>query len=314
MDQYVKMIQYAAPWLGDDTDVDFDILSFASRSLAKGFAVALCTLVDIRGGASKALGAHMAVRADGSYCGYVSGGCTEAAIAAEAVQAIAENRDRFVRIGEGSPFFDIVLPCGGGITVAVHVLRDHVPLDQALDDLSARKSVGLSYNPREQSLLLQRSQESIGWAGERFLTSYKPRARLLISGHSIEASTTAKVAAAAGYDVVCHKPEPHKELDRRIIDQYTAVALLHHDLDMEAPVLRAALESKPFYIGALGSSRTHEKRLERLLQAGFAPTDVARVKAPIGLFGKARNSRTLTLSVLAEIASRWQELASVKVN
>jgi len=314
MGQPFEVIEYTAPRKAIETDVDFDILSFASRNLAQGIAVALCTLVDIRGGSSKALGAHMAVRADGFYCGYVSGGCTEAAIATEAVQALANRTDRFVMMGEGSPFFDIVLPCGGGITVAIHVLRDHVPLDQALADLSARRSVGLSYNPREQSLHLKRTQESIGWTGDFFSTSYRPRPRLLISGRSVETSATAKVAEAAGYDVVCHRPEPHKSIDQGIIDQYTAIALLHHDLDMEAPMLRAALESQPFYIGALGSSRTHEKRIERLRQQGFASKEIARIKAPIGLFGKARDSGTLALSVLAEVAVQWQALASVKVN
>jgi xanthine dehydrogenase accessory factor len=250
-------------------------------------AVALCTLVEIRGGSSRALGAHMAVRADGNYCGYISGGCTEAAVAAEAVLAIANGTDRFLMIGEGSPFFDIVLPCGGGITIAIHVLRNQGPITKALADLERRRAVTLCYHPGQQSLNVTHGQQSAGWCGDTFLTFYRPRPRLFVSGRSIETYQTARIAEAAGYNVVCHNPEPEK------------------------PVLRAAFREEPFYIGALGSSRTHEKRTERLLSLGFGIDKISQVKAPIGLFGKARDAQTLALSVLADIASRWQMHATI---
>jgi xanthine dehydrogenase accessory factor len=314
MAQASTTIEYVAPRRAVVTDLDVDILSFASHHFAQGAGVALCTLVEIRGGSSKALGAHMAVRADGLYCGYVSGGCTEPAIAAEAVEAIAKGADRFVMIGEGSPFFDIVLPCGGGITVAVHVIRDRGPIDAVLAEVEERHSAGFCYSPGRQSLCVQQIQGKVGWRDDMFMTSYRPRARLLISGRSIEMYATAKVGEAAGYDVICHDPSIRKGIDEDSIDEYTAVALLHHDLDVEIPILRAALERSPFYVGALGSSRTHEKRVSRLLQLGVSATAIARVKAPIGLIGKVRDAHTLALSVLADVAVEWQDLGAKGVS
>ncbi len=98
------------------TDEPGRILRYAHESFLAGVPVALVTLVEVRGGAARAVGAQMAVRGDGRYCGFVSGGCTETAVAAEAIEALRKGRDRFLRLGEGSPFFDIVLPCGEGST------------------------------------------------------------------------------------------------------------------------------------------------------------------------------------------------------
>lgn len=93
-----------------------------------GKGAVLVTLVEIRGGAARPLGAQMVVREDGRYCGFVSGGCVEAAAAFEALEVMGSGRDREICYGEGSPWFDIVLPCGGGITLTLHKLRSAQPL------------------------------------------------------------------------------------------------------------------------------------------------------------------------------------------
>ncbi|WP_333631001.1 XdhC family protein, partial [Agrobacterium cavarae] len=86
----------------NNSDYPAEILRFALNALDGGGA-ALATLVEIRGGAARSLGAHLAVSSDGHYCGYLSGGCIEAAVAAEALKAMEEGRDRVVKYGEGSP-------------------------------------------------------------------------------------------------------------------------------------------------------------------------------------------------------------------
>ncbi|STE88162.1 xanthine dehydrogenase accessory factor [Escherichia coli] len=83
----------------------------------------------------------------------------------------------------------------------------------------------------------------------------------------------------------------------------TAVILLCHDLNRELPVLQAAREAKPFYLGALGSHRTHTLRLQKLHELGWSREETAQIRAPVGIFPKARDAHTLALSVLAEIAS-----------
>jgi xanthine dehydrogenase accessory factor len=74
-------------------------------------------------------------------------------------------------------------------------------------------------------------------------------------------------------------------------------------LDLEAAVIETALRSSAFYIGALGSTRTHRRRVERLTASGHDQREVERIKAPIGLFGPTRDSSSLALSVLADVAA-----------
>lgn len=288
------------------TDKAYDVLQFAIENIKTGLRVALCTLVEIRGGSSRPLGAHMAVSEDGRYCGYVSGGCTEAAIAAEALQAMKSGHDRFVMLGEGSPFFDIVLPCGGGITVAIHLVKNVEPLCSINMLVDQRRCASLCYRPGVEQLSLGLEDPRTGWNGDGFITHYRPKVRMVLSGRSLEVETTASIARAAGYDVFLLEDEARTNVDPTMIDPDTAIALLQHDLDREIPVLEAALRALPFYIGALGSSRTHEKRVERLRRSGYSDEAIARIKAPIGVFGRARDAQSLALSVLADIAASRQ--------
>ena len=117
------------------TDDHRTILRFAVEALMSGKGAVLVTLVEIHGGAARPLGAQMVVREDGRYCGFVSGGCVEAAAAFEALEMMGSGRDREIRYGEGSPWFDIVLPCGGGITLTLHKLRSAQPLLAVLNRL-----------------------------------------------------------------------------------------------------------------------------------------------------------------------------------
>lgn len=276
-----------------------DILQFAVDAYREG-AVALATLVEIRGGAARALGSHVVVAADGRFCGYVSGGCVEAAVASEALLAMAEGRDRTVSFGEGSPFFDLVLPCGGGITVAIHLIRNPLALYQVLQRLSRRLPAALRYMPDRQLIETADSVERAGWVGGNFMSAYRPVTRVVISGTNNEAAKLGVLARACGYDVVSVDPAM---LDKSIIDPFSAIVMLHHDLDAEQDATNAALGSAAFYIGALGSSRTHRRRVEQLQSRGWSSEAINRIRAPIGLFGPTKDSTSLALSVLADIAA-----------
>ncbi len=283
------------------TDDPAKILGFAVERFHQGFDVALATLVEIRGGAARTLGSHVVVAADGRFCGYVSGGCVEAAVAAEALLAMEAGQDRAVMFGDGSPFIDIVLPCGGGISIAIHLLRNVTVIEHVLECLGDREAAGLRYAPERQSLEFAEAPPRACWREGKFLTVYRPRTRLVISGQTIEAETVARLAEASGYEVVLPSQDAiHLGLK---IDPYTAIVVLHHDLDREAPILSAALMSEGFYIGALGSTRTHRRRVDRLKALGYGDSDMHRIKAPIGVFGPARDSTSLALSVLADIAA-----------
>ena len=129
---------------------------------------------------------------------------------------------------------------------------------------------------------------------------YRPRQRMLLAGTPLEAGVVARVAEVSGYDVV--KIERGQTPLPDQLDADTAVVLLFHDIDRELPLLEAALASSAFYIGALGSRRTHAKRCEALRKRGHGETALARIKAPIGIFDKATDASSLALSVVADLA------------
>ncbi|KPH05069.1 XdhC family protein (plasmid) [Rhizobium acidisoli] len=284
------------------SDDPAELLRFAIDANASGGA-ALATLVEIRGGAARTLGSHMVVAANGRFCGYVSGGCVEAAVASEALLAMAAGRDRTVTFGDGSPFFDIVLPCGGGISVAIHVLKNAGALRHVLDRLERRQAAALSYSQERQTLEPADPPHRACWIERDFVSVYRPRTRLVLAGQAIEAQAVAGLAAVAGYDVVISRQGEEGRAAAGRIDPFTAVVLLHHDLDAEAAILKTSLQSPAFYIGALGSTRTHRRRVERLTALAFGRDEIDRIKAPIGMFGPTRDATSLALSVLADVAA-----------
>jgi xanthine dehydrogenase accessory factor len=289
----------AVPFCALMTDDPETILNYAAERFETDGKSALVTLVDVRGGSARALGAQMAVGIDGGYCGYVSGGCTEAAVAAEAVDAIAKGQDRFLLLGEGSAFFDIQLPCGGGITLAIHVLKEAGPLRRVLARLRSRQVGALCYNAVKQTTTVAEDAEN----GASYIRRYRPRRRLVMFGRGIELDCTTRVADHSGFETFAFDGQSRSGFDETLIDADTAVALLFHDLDQELPFLKIALQHNPFYIGALGSKRTHERRREALRKYGYTDHDIDRIKAPIGMFGPARDGNALALSILADVAA-----------
>ncbi|MBD9371022.1 XdhC family protein [Rhizobium sp. ARZ01] len=119
------------------------------------------------------------------------------------------------------------------------------------------------------------------------------------SGQTGEVEAVARIAGAAGHDVSTIKGSSCFEN----IDRFSAVTLLHHDLDAEEEILLASLKSSAFYIGALGSTRTQKRRHDRLKRLGIDDEALNRIKAPIGLFGPTRDASLLAISVLADVSA-----------
>lgn len=184
-----------------DSDDPQELLGFALE-VSRTHPCALATLVDIKGGAARSLGSHIVVAADGRYAGYVSGGCAEAAIAAEALLAIHDRKDMLVTFGKDSPLKDIVLPCGGSIIVAIHVLKDVASLQSAVTRLSERHPAALSYDPNEENLTLSDLVQGTGWKRGIFTTVYHPPVRTLVSGGSFEVARFTALMRAAEMEAV----------------------------------------------------------------------------------------------------------------
>ena len=152
-----------------------------------------------------------------------------------------------------------------------------------------------------------------------FLRVYAPPPRLLVVGAVHIAQALAPMAALAGFEVTIIDPRrafasaerfagialitewPDEAMARLFPDTMTAVVTLTHDPKLDDPALIAALNSPAFYIGSLGSTRTHAKRLERLRAEGFDAVALARIHAPVGLDLGGRMPAEIALSILAQV-------------
>lgn len=152
-----------------------------------------------------------------------------------------------------------------------------------------------------------------------FVRSYGAPWTLMVVGAVHIAQFLAPMARLAGFDVVLIDPRrafaaehrfpglklvigwPDEVMEQTPPNRQTAVVTLTHDPKIDDPALFAALRSPAFFVGALGSSRTHAKRVDRLTAGGIAPTDIARIAAPVGLDLGGRAPAEIAVSVLAEV-------------
>ncbi|NGP16430.1 XdhC family protein [Devosia aurantiaca] len=307
--------------VGLDPDDPASVFTLLSLGLEHGVPGALLTIIDISGGAPRGLGAQMAVLADGRYCGYVSGGCVEAAVAAEAMRAIEAGKDEILRFGTGSKFIDIRLPCGGSIDVHVHVRPDATIIAEALNLLAARKTFSLRFDTAASSVKLtphSAPRARSEWQAFVFVRHYHPLTQLLLIGEGHELVALARLGCAAGLPVRAYMTAEAgsdqvqtfgaavtlldgADLPELPADPFTAIVFLLHDRFKEMRLLESALGYDPFYVGALGSRRTHAARVSRLEAAGVSDSRIAALNGPIGLFGPTRTASALAISVLGEI-------------
>ena len=195
--------------------------------------------------------------------------------------------------------------------------------EQAL--ISADRQVGdLALDPASlaearRSLAADLSLTIEGEQGRVFLHVLNPPPRLIIVGAVHIAEPLARMAEGADYTVILIDPRqafarreefagftvlgdwPDEALARLQPDEQTAVVTLTHDPKLDDPALRVALGSRAFYIGCLGSRKTHAARLARLHAAGFATEDVSRIHGPVGLAIGARTPAEIAISILAEL-------------
>jgi xanthine dehydrogenase accessory factor len=163
-------------------------------------------------------------------------------------------------------------------------------------------------------------------AGKRmFITVHVPPARLVITGAVHISQTLAPMARMLGYDVTIVDPRtafatvdrfpevkviaewPDKALPPLGIDHYTAFVALTHDPKIDDPALLHAFRSNCFYIGALGSKKTHARRVTRLQEQGASETDIARIHSPIGLSIGAVSPAEIAVAIMAEITARLRQ-------
>jgi len=166
--------------------------------------------------------------------------------------------------------------------------------------------------------------------GQVFLTVYVPAPQMVITGAVHISQALAPIAKLLGYDVTIVDPRtafasPERFPDVKVIaewpetalpplgiDHYTAFVALTHDPKIDDPALLHALLRDCFYIGALGSKKTHARRVERLKQQGLSEGDISRVHAPIGLDIGAVSPAEIAVAIMAQITERLREEPEVE--
>jgi xanthine dehydrogenase accessory factor len=201
--------------------------------------------------------------------------------------------------------------------------------EQAL--LTGGKSIGVLsaddalHNAADSVLRADKGRTIETAGGDIFLQPFNPPLRMAIVGAVHIAQALAPMAAIAGYDVTVIDPRhgfasparfpevsvvddwPDEALDAIVPDSRTAIVTLTHDPKLDDPALERALKSEAFYIGSLGSRKTHAARLERLTMAGFGDTDFGRINGPVGLSIGARSPAEIAVSIMAQITQALRQ-------
>ena len=294
-----------------------DILRFAAAETEAGNPGAIATLVNIEGAAPRRTGAQMAISGDGRYRGSISSGCLERAIVDEACACLRRGEGGLVRYGAKSKYIDIILPCGSGVDILFTVRPSPTVLADAIEALEARKPVSLFFSANE---VASACSSEVRGAGTSFLREYWPPLTIVAAGLGAELIVFSRLAAAAGYKLHVLSPDEAtlqncagaatrlhsaSALPELPLDPWTAFVTLFHDREWETPLLKAALGSEAFFVGAVGSRKTHELRVESLSASGLAPRALEKLRAPIGLIPSTRDPSSLSLSVLADIVAAW---------
>jgi xanthine dehydrogenase accessory factor len=275
-------------------------------------ACALVIITETTGGAVRNTGALLAVTANGQSAGYISGGCIDADVILQAKAAITEGQARTLRYGAGSPFVDLLLPCGGAIEVLILPSPNAQIIAEIVAALDTRRAVHVAYD--ETGIRILENGETAS-----FSALYEPKLRLRIAGRGVDCLALTRIALASGFEITLQMTD---EDDLRAAsaaglkadrlqspaalgdltdDAYTAFVLMFHDGDWETALLTQALAGPAFYIGAVGSARTHAKRVAALREKGASARQIARIHGPIGLVPSLRDASMLAISTLAEI-------------
>lgn len=297
-----------------------------------GRGAAIATVVQTWGSAPRQAGSQLVVAGDGTMMGSVSGGCVEGAVVVAAQEALADGTPRDLSFGvSDDDAFAVGLACGGTIRVLVEPVGAALPvalLEQVVAARAQRRAVAYGVNlttwerrllaPTDAPARFRADRSGLEETGE-FVTLFNPPLRLVVVGAVHIAQALLPMARLAGFDPVLIDPRgafgsaarfpgetilddwPDEAMAQLAPDARTAVVTLTHDPKLDDPAIRAALASDCFYLGCLGSTRTHAKRLDRLRGAGVTDAAIARIHAPVGLDIGAKSPAEIAVSVLAQI-------------
>jgi xanthine dehydrogenase accessory factor len=284
------------------------------------------------------VGSHLVIDGEGNFLGSVSGGCVEGAVIEEAMAAIESGQAKLLSFGVADETaWRVGLSCGGRISVYVAPVNAQL---EALAGVNAarakREAVALITDlesgalrvatPGEAALAeaFRTGKSGLAEGGKSFIDVHVPGAKLVVIGAVHISQALAQMARLVNLPLTIIDPRtafatperfpdvpllaqwPEDALQKVPLDRYTALIALTHDPKIDDVAIRAALEAECFYVGALGSRKTHAKRCERLADLG---EKLCRIKAPIGLDIGALSPAEIAVSVLAQVIAEMRKTA-----
>lgn len=321
-----------------------DIPEIALDWHRKGQGAALATVIETWGSAPRQAGSQLAISGQGEIMGSVSGGCVEGAVVTEALAALADRKPRLLTFGvSDETAFSVGLACGGTIRILVEPVGDGAEAlpEAMLSDLVAaraeKRAVAMVTRPDTWARALVpagqdgavdarlRSDKSGMEEDGRFIAIHNPPLRMIVVGAVHIAQALLSIARTCGYDCTLVDPRsafgsaarfpgetivedwPDEALEALKPDARTAIVTLTHDPKLDDPAIRYALASPVFYLGCLGSPKTHAKRVERLRAAGFTENQLARINAPVGLAIGAKTPAEIAVAVMAQVTQALRQ-------
>lgn len=303
-----------------------------------GKGAALATVIETWGSAPRQAGSQLAISGDGEMLGSVSGGCVEGAVITEALDALQDGKSRVLTFGvTDETAFAAGLACGGTIRVLVEPVghgAEALPETMLSDLVDARAAPRAAAIATTQATWERRfitpgddpaadvrfkSDRSGMEEDGRFIAIHNPPLRLIVVGAVHIAQPLLQIARTCGYAPTLIDPRaafgsaerfpgetiledwPDEALAALEPDARTAIVTLTHDPKLDDPAIRVALNSPAFYLGCLGSTRTHAKRVDRLTAEGYTPDQIAKIHAPVGLDIGAKTPAEIAVSVMAQI-------------
>ncbi|WP_128516807.1 XdhC family protein [Tabrizicola thermarum] len=303
-----------------------------------GKGAALATVIETWGSAPRQAGSQLAISGTGEMVGSVSGGCVEGAVITEALDALADRKSRVLTFGvSDETAFAAGLACGGTIRVLVEPVGEGAEAlpETLLADLVAaraapralavvttpatwtRRLVAPGEDPAADARF--KSDRSGMEEDGRFIAIHNPPLRLIVVGAVHIAQPLLQIARTCGFAPTLIDPRgafgsadrfpgetilddwPDEALAQLNPDARTAIVTLTHDPKLDDPAIRHALTSPAFYLGCLGSTRTHARRVDRLTAEGFTPDQIAKIHAPVGLDIGAKTPAEIAVSIMAQI-------------
>lgn len=307
--------------------LDLQVIQQARDWLATGKPVWLCTVLSTFGSAPRGPGAMLVALDNGEHRGSLSGGCVEEdfleRLAARQFSAV----NQVVRYGEGGLAPTLSLPCGGVLDVLVEHFAPHADSDHYLGRVEQALSGGERVT-RQVTLggsvrglrAVERGEPRVQRAGDDVSVRMGAVFRLLLAGLSPVAEYCASFAVALGYEVILCDPRtevtagfamdgvelrsvlPSVFIEEGGCHSSTAVVALTHDPRLDDLTMLEAVRSEAFYIGAMGSMRTSQKRMERLARiGGLDEQALTRIHAPIGLNLGSKTPAEIAMAVMADV-------------